>query len=190
MMVTTTHYIEGHVVEKYLGIVRGLIVRSPTITQGLSSKLQSYVGGKMKALCEMCDTARQEAYNKMVNHAAGMGATGILSIRFDTSSIEEGTEVFCYGTAVILSSQNNRIVDRSDDNNKKAEPMHIPSSYSERVCGDKEPKIETSLNNPVIPPVIETVEKKEGLKTDIRGEAFAYNPGLFKSGAKSENPGE
>ena len=35
MPVTTTFTIEGYRIVKYLGVVRGLVVRAPTITQGL-----------------------------------------------------------------------------------------------------------------------------------------------------------
>src|SRR5882757_2200388 len=54
MPVTTTFTIEGYRIKQYLGIVRGLIVRAPTITQGFLGGLKSIVGGNIGAYTEMC----------------------------------------------------------------------------------------------------------------------------------------
>ena len=45
--VTTTFSIEGYRIREYLGIVRGIIVRAPTITQGILGGLKSIVGGRI-----------------------------------------------------------------------------------------------------------------------------------------------
>ena len=39
MQVSTTFTIEGHRIKEYKGIVRGIIVRAPTITQGITGGL-------------------------------------------------------------------------------------------------------------------------------------------------------
>lgn len=46
MIVTTTFSIEGHRIKDYKGIVRGLIVRAPTIGQGIRGKFKSIIGGE------------------------------------------------------------------------------------------------------------------------------------------------
>ena len=47
MPVTTTFTIEGYRIRQYLGVVRGIIVRSPTISQGFFGGLKSIIGGNI-----------------------------------------------------------------------------------------------------------------------------------------------
>ena len=47
MLVTTTLDINGYEVAEYKGLVRGIVVRSPTITQGFLGGLKNIVGGQI-----------------------------------------------------------------------------------------------------------------------------------------------
>ncbi len=49
MLVTTTFTIEGHTITEYKGIVRGIIVRSPPISQGFFAGLKMIIGGEIGA---------------------------------------------------------------------------------------------------------------------------------------------
>lgn len=49
MPVTTTFTIEGYQIKEYKGVVRGIIVRSPTIAQGFMGGLKNIVGGQIGA---------------------------------------------------------------------------------------------------------------------------------------------
>jgi len=103
--VSTTFTIEGYRIKEYRGIVRGLIVRAPTIAQGFMGGLKSIVGGRIGAYTEMCEQARQQAYELMIDHARAMGANAILGFRYDASELggaAKATEVLCYGTAVVI----------------------------------------------------------------------------------------
>jgi uncharacterized protein YbjQ (UPF0145 family) len=101
MIVSTTFNLEGYKITEYLGIVRGIIVRSPTIMQNFMGGLKTIVGGKIGAFTDMCEATRQQAYDDMVNHAKQMGADAIIGMQYDASDIgESGTEVLCFGTAV------------------------------------------------------------------------------------------
>ena len=105
MQVTTTFDIANYQITEYKGIVRGIIVRSPTITQGLLGGLKSIIGGKIGAYTEMCEQARQHAYDSMLAHATQLGANAIVGVRYDGSDIggtTAATEVLCYGTAVMI----------------------------------------------------------------------------------------
>ncbi len=105
MIITTTLNVDGYRVEKYLGVVRGIIVRAPTISQGIVGGLKNIIGGKIGAYTEMCEQARQTAYDEMVHHAQQMGANAILGVRYDAAEVVSSgnaTEVLCYGTAVVL----------------------------------------------------------------------------------------
>src|SRR5882672_5761663 len=103
--VTTTFTIEGYRIRQYLGVVRGIIVRAPTIAQGILGGLKSIIGGQIGSYTEMCDQTRQQAYDLMIDHARQMGANAVVGLRFDASEVASkfsATEVLCYGTAVVI----------------------------------------------------------------------------------------
>ncbi|MBN2375149.1 MAG: YbjQ family protein [Sedimentisphaerales bacterium] len=106
--VTTTFTIEGYVIKEYKGIVRGIIVRSPTIAQGVLGGLKTIVGGRIGAYTTMCEQARQQAYDILLEHARGIGANAIVGLRYDASEVVSkgsATEVLCYGTAVVIEPE-------------------------------------------------------------------------------------
>jgi uncharacterized protein YbjQ (UPF0145 family) len=109
MPVTTTFTIEGYRITQYLGIVRGLIVRSPTISQGIMGGLKSIIGGRVGAYTEMCEQTRQQAYDLLIDHARALGANAVVGLRYDASEIggkaAAATEVLCYGTAVVIAME-------------------------------------------------------------------------------------
>ena len=103
--VTTTLSIDGHRIREYKGVVRGIIVRAPTISQGILGGLKSIIGGRIGAYTEMCEQARQQAYDLMIAHAQELGANAIVGLHYDASEVvarESATEVLCYGTALII----------------------------------------------------------------------------------------
>lgn len=106
MIITTTMDVQGFQIIDYRGMVRGLIVRSPTIMQGFVGGLKNIIGGKIGAFTTMCEQARQQAYDLMVEHAQALGANAIVGVRYDASQVAadrySATEVLCYGTAVII----------------------------------------------------------------------------------------
>lgn len=103
MQVTTTFNFEGHRIKEYKGLVRGIIVRSPNIFQGISGGLKTIVGGKIGAYTDMCETTRQQAYESLIQHAEALGANAIIGFRYDaTEVVQNATEVLAYGTAVVI----------------------------------------------------------------------------------------
>ncbi len=87
-------------------MVRGLIVRSPTIAQGILGGLKSMIGGRIGAYTEMCEQGRQHAYALMIAHATELGANAVIGVRYDASDLGanlSATEVLCYGTAVTVT---------------------------------------------------------------------------------------
>lgn len=106
MIVTTTFTVEGHAIVEYKGIVRGIIVRAPTIAQGLVGGLKNIIGGRIGAYTEMCEQARRTAYDEMVVHARQLGANAIVGVHYDAAEVVSSgsaTEVLCYGTAVVIA---------------------------------------------------------------------------------------
>lgn len=105
MFVTTTFTIDGYQIVEYKGVVRGIIVRAPTIAQGIVGGLKSIVGGRIGAYTEMCEQARQQAYDLLLQHAQEVGANAVVGMRYDASEVaskSSATEVLCYGTAVVV----------------------------------------------------------------------------------------
>jgi uncharacterized protein YbjQ (UPF0145 family) len=101
--VTTGNSLEGYEIEEYLGIVRGIVVRAQTISQGIRGALSSILGGNIRAFEEVCEHARSDAYTRMVEHAIERGADAVIAMRYDATEFAQGvTEVLAYGTAVKL----------------------------------------------------------------------------------------
>lgn len=106
IVVTTTFHVEGYRIREYRGLVRGIIVRAPTITQGFFGGLKSIIGGQIGSFTEMCEQARQQAFELLIQHAQALGANAIVGVRYDASDVGgarmSATEVLCYGTAVVI----------------------------------------------------------------------------------------
>jgi uncharacterized protein YbjQ (UPF0145 family) len=101
MIVTTGNEVAAHTISAYLGVVRGIVVRSPNFTQGLMGSLKQMVGGNIETYANVCESARQEAFNRMSAHAEEMGADAVIGMRYDATEFLQGvTEVLAYGTAV------------------------------------------------------------------------------------------
>ena len=61
IVVTTGNDVAAHQIVRYLGVVRGIVVRSTSITQGIVGGLKSIVGGNIAEYSEVCEAARHEA---------------------------------------------------------------------------------------------------------------------------------
>ena len=105
LLTTTTFSIEGYRIAEYKGLVRGIIVRSPTIGQGFFGGLKQIVGGQIGAYAEMCEQAREQAYELLLQHARELRANAVVGVRYESSEVgrqASATEVLCYGTAVVI----------------------------------------------------------------------------------------
>ena len=104
LIVTTGNEVTGYRIAAYLGVVRGIVVRSPSIAQGFLGGLSQIVGGNNEVYAEVCEAARREAYERMVQHALDVGAEAIIAMRYDATEFSQNvTEVLAYGTAVRLA---------------------------------------------------------------------------------------
>lgn len=101
MMVATTNDLPGYRVLEVKGMVRGVIVRSRSVIGNIGAGIQSLFGGDITIYTRLADDARQQAYERMVEHAQQAGANAVIAMRYDANEIMEGiTEVLAYGTAV------------------------------------------------------------------------------------------
>jgi len=105
-MVSTTFTLDGWRVTRNIGVVRGIIVRSRSLFGTIGAGLQTLVGGNITLLTDLCEKTRNEAFERMLLHAAELGANAIIGVRYDATEVMQGvTEVLCYGTAVVVERE-------------------------------------------------------------------------------------
>jgi uncharacterized protein YbjQ (UPF0145 family) len=103
IIVTTGNELQGYEIAQYLGVVRGIVVRAQTLGQGIRGSFAKIFGGNINAYEEVCEHARNDAFERMVQHAQERGADAVLAMRYDATEFSSGvTEVLAYGTAVKL----------------------------------------------------------------------------------------
>ena len=103
-MATTAFTLDGFTIQRPLGIVRGITVRSRSIVGTIGAGLQTLVGGNITLLTELCEKTRAEAFELMIRHAQALGANAVVGVRYDATEVMSGvTEVLCYGTAVVVA---------------------------------------------------------------------------------------
>ncbi len=100
-MTTGAFDIPGFQTTRSLGVVRGIVVRSRSVLGTIGAGLQTLVGGDITLFSELCEKTRADAFERMLQHAADLGANAVIGIQYDATEIMQGvTEVLCYGTAV------------------------------------------------------------------------------------------
>jgi len=104
--ISTANELPGHTIQRSLGVVQGLTVRTRNVGAKIGAGFKSLVGGEIKTYTKMCEDARQQAFERMVAEAVERGADGIVAMRYDTNEVAEGiTEVLAFGTAVTSAAQ-------------------------------------------------------------------------------------
>jgi uncharacterized protein YbjQ (UPF0145 family) len=102
-MVTTALELPGYRIVENLGVVRGIVVRSRSVVGSFLGSVQTLFGGNITIYTELCDHAREDAFQLMVSHAVQKKANAIIGFRYDATELMEGlTEVLAYGTACIV----------------------------------------------------------------------------------------
>lgn len=102
-MVTTAFTLDGFRIVRTYGVVRGITVRSRSFFGTMGGVLHTMVGGNITAFTKLCEIARAEAFEIMIQHASEIGANAIVGMRYDATELMSGvTEVLAYGTAVVV----------------------------------------------------------------------------------------
>jgi uncharacterized protein YbjQ (UPF0145 family) len=102
-MTTTAFTIDGYRIVRNMGVVRGITVRSRSVLGNFAGGIQTIFGGNITIFTELCEHARSEAFQLLLQHAKELGANAIIGIRYDANEVMEGvTEVLAYGTAVVV----------------------------------------------------------------------------------------
>ncbi len=100
-LITTSSMLEGYRVTQQLGLARGITVRSRSILGNMAGSFMTIFGGRSAIYTELCEKAREEALQLMIQHARKLGANAIINMRYESNEVMAGlTEVLAYGTAV------------------------------------------------------------------------------------------
>ena len=103
ILTTTALAFAGHTIVQELGVVRGIVVRSRSIIGNIGAAFQTLIGGNITLFTKLCERARADAFELMLQHARDLGANAVISMRYDATEVMGGvTEVLCYGTAVVV----------------------------------------------------------------------------------------
>ncbi|MFI5545989.1 YbjQ family protein [Streptomyces sp. NPDC051815] len=103
VLVVTTNDVPGYRVERVIGEVFGLTVRSRHLGSQIGAGLKSMIGGELKGLTKTLVQTRNQAMDRLIEQAKARGANAVLMMRFDvTDAADVATEVCAYGTAVVL----------------------------------------------------------------------------------------
>jgi uncharacterized protein YbjQ (UPF0145 family) len=104
VMLLTSNYAAGYKVDKVLGMVYGITVRSRGLGGNIVAGLRTITGGEIKEYTQLAGQARQEALDRLSEHAKGMGANAVLSVMFDSTEMAASMEeIIAFGTAVVVS---------------------------------------------------------------------------------------
>ena len=102
-VISNTSSVPNKSIVEILGVVRGNTIRARWFGRDIMAGLKQIVGGEIKSYTKMLTDAREEAINRMIEEAKGLGADAVVNIRFTTSTVMRGAaEILAYGTAVKL----------------------------------------------------------------------------------------
>lgn len=102
-MITTSTALEGYKITRQMGLVRGITVRSRSILGSFAGTFMTIFGGRNAIYTDLCERAREEAFQLMITHAKEKGANAVINMRYDANEVMQGlTEVLAYGTAVVV----------------------------------------------------------------------------------------
>jgi len=93
-------------VQRSLGMVFGVVVRSMGAAKGITAGFRALAGGEVKQYTRLVEDSRRHALDRLIENARILGANAIVSMRFDSSEVGQGlTEIVAYGTAVVVGSR-------------------------------------------------------------------------------------
>ncbi len=102
-LTTTAFTLDGYRVTATLGVVLGITVRSRSFFGFITASLETLGGGRIDRFVQLCERARSEAFELMLQHAEQSGGNAVIAIRYDATEVMQGvSEVLCYGTAVVV----------------------------------------------------------------------------------------
>jgi len=103
MIISTTENVPNREIVEILGIARGSTVRAKSIGSDIFAGLKNMVGGEIEEYTKLQADSREQALQRMIEDAQGLGADAVINVRLTTSTVMQGaSEILAYGTAVKL----------------------------------------------------------------------------------------
>jgi uncharacterized protein YbjQ (UPF0145 family) len=106
MILATADQIAGKRVVRTLGLVRGNTIRSRHLGRDLLAVFRNLIGGEIGEYTKLLAEAREQALDRMIEEAEGLGADAVVTVRFQTTEVmKAAAELLVYGTAVTLEDE-------------------------------------------------------------------------------------
>lgn len=105
MITTTTPNIEGHSIDRYLGVISAEVIIGANFFKDILGGLRDIFGGRSGTYERVLEEARQNALNELVQKAQIMGANAVVGIDLDFETVgAKGSMlmVIASGTAVVV----------------------------------------------------------------------------------------
>lgn len=106
MILSTTFDVPGRTIAQNLGVARGNVVRGRSLGRNIVASFRMLVGGEIHEYTKLMAESREQALDRLVEHAQSLGADAVIGLRFDATEAgaqTPATEVLAYGTAVKLA---------------------------------------------------------------------------------------
>src|SRR5258708_7572834 len=85
--VTTGFGLQGHAIERELGVAFGLVVRSMGAIKTIGAGFSAMRRGEVTQYTELLEDARRHAMDRMIENARLLGANAVVAMRFDSSEV-------------------------------------------------------------------------------------------------------
>ncbi len=106
MIITPGSSVAGYRVTRTLGLVRGNTIRARHLGKDIVAMFKNMIGGEIEEYTKMMAESREQAIDRMVAEAQGLGADAVLDVRFGTSYVMgSAAEIQCYGNAVLMEKE-------------------------------------------------------------------------------------
>ena len=106
MILSTTHMIAGKKVVQTLGVVKGNTIRARHLGKDITAGLKNIFGGEIEEYTKLLAESREQALDRMITQAGGLGGNAVIEVRFSTSYIMgNAAEIMVYGTAVVVEDE-------------------------------------------------------------------------------------
>lgn len=105
MISTTTALLEGHPVQRYLGIVTGEVIVGANIFRDLFAGIRDIVGGRSGSYETVLADARRQAIAEMEAEAEKLGGNAVIGVDIDYEVIGASGSMLMVstsGTAVVV----------------------------------------------------------------------------------------
>lgn len=100
----TSNYVPGYKIDKVVGMTYGITVRSRGLGGNIIAGLRTIAGGEIKEYTELAHQARQQALDRLAEHAKSLGANAVISVMFDSTELGNTMdEIIAFGTGVVVS---------------------------------------------------------------------------------------